>query len=82
MLENDYSPDFGGMPRYATVTKTDAMKRFGVSEMQLDELSFFSKTSGQKFKMKLYLQSQLEVRVCACVCVCVCLICVHAHTHV
>ena len=47
------------------VTKTDAKKRFGVSDADLESLKFFSKTSSQKFVMKLYLVSQLESLVAA-----------------
>ena len=45
------------------VTKTDALKRFGVTEKDLSELDFFAKTSGRNFKMKLYLESQLVALV-------------------
>ncbi len=47
------------------MTKTEALKRFGVHEGELAGLEFFSKTSARNFQMKLYLESQLAGLVAA-----------------
>lgn len=50
-------------PQYALVSKSDATTRYGVSEIELAELSFFTKTTAKGFKMKLFLESQLRALV-------------------
>lgn len=50
-------------PQYALVTKTDAMRQFGLTEIELAKLSFFTKTTAKGYKMKLYLESQLKTLV-------------------